>query len=119
MRQSILRLGSVMLFALGIAIAGSSAANAESLMKDNMLRSVEGRQSPGTTTDETWPQFLAQCREQQKSAGMGGGGAAPALSSAAPAPAPAAQPTATVAEKTASRCNAEYAANKAAIKASG
>ncbi len=44
----------------------------------------------------------------------------PAPSNAAPAPiAPAPQPTATVVGKTASQCNAEYAANKAAIRAGG
>jgi hypothetical protein len=73
----------------------------------------------GTTNGETWPQFLAQCRAQNKE----GGAAAPASSTFAPAPAPA--PTygqttpAGGGVKTASQCNADYAANKATIRSSG
>ena len=46
----------------------------------------QAAKAAGTTNGETWPQFLAQCREQQKTAGMGGG-TAPAQ----PAPAPSMQ----------------------------
>ncbi len=112
MRQSFLRIGSAALFALGIALAGSSAANAESVMK-MCGDQWKAAKAAGTTNGETWPQFLAQCREQQKSAGMGGG-MAPAPF--APAPTTAQAP---MAGKTASQCNAEYAANKAAIRAGG
>jgi len=101
MRQSVFRTGSAALFALGFALAVPSAANAESVMK-MCGDQWKAAKAAGTTNGETWPQFLAQCREQQKSAGMGGG-TTPAPSNAAPAPiAPAPQPT-----------------NKAAIKASG
>jgi hypothetical protein len=73
----------------------------------------------GTTNGETWPQFLAQCRAQQKA----GGEAAPASSGFVPAPAAPAptygQGAPTAGVKTASECNEEYSANKAAIRASG
>ena len=118
MRQSILRIGSLALLAFGIALAGSSAANAESVIK-MCGEQWQAAKVAGTTNGETSPQFLSQCRSQQKGTGMGGG-MAPAPSSAAPAPvAPAPQPTATAVGKTASQCNAEYAANKAAIRAGG
>ena len=112
MRQSILRIGSAALLAFGIALAGSSAANAESVMK-MCGDQWKAAKAAGTTNGETWPQFLSQCRAQQNSAGMGGG-----MAPAPVAPAPtAAQAPAGV--KTASQCNAEYAANKAAIRAGG
>ena len=113
MRTPFLQLAATAL--IGLAMT-TGAANAQSVMK------VCGEQwkaakAAGTTNGETWPQFLAQCRAQQKS------GAATPGPTAAPAPA-APTPTygqapATAAVKTASQCDAEYAANKAAIKASG
>ncbi len=99
MRQSILRIGSAALLALGIAIAGSSTANAESVMK-MCGDQWKAAKAAGTTNGETWPQFLSQCRAQQNSAGMGGG-MAPAP--VAPAPATAQAP---MAGKTTSQCNA-------------
>jgi hypothetical protein len=93
--------------ALGIALASSGAANAESIMKvcgDEW----QAAKSTGTTSGQTWQQFLKSCRVQHE------GGAAPATAPAAQAaPAPAAT------GKTIAQCDAEYAANKAAIKASG
>ncbi len=112
MRQSILRVGSAALLALGIALPGLSAANAESVMKicGDQWKAAK---AAGTTNGETWPQYLSQCRAQQNNAGMGGG---MAPTSAAPAPTTAQAP---MAGKTTSQCNAEYAANKAAIRAAG
>jgi hypothetical protein len=63
----------------------------------------QAAKAAGTTNGLTWPQFLAQCREQQKSVGMGGGGPPapeapppsmhnrepPTQTGAAPAPVPA------------------------------
>lgn len=93
-------------------LAGTGAANAESVMK---ICGDQWKQAKanGTTNGMTWKDFLAKCREEQK-----GAAAAPA---AAPAPAPAAPaPAATAAAgKSAKQCNEEYAANKDAIKASG
>src|SRR5208337_3160676 len=62
--------------------------NAESVMK-MCGDQWQAAKAAGTTNGETWPQFLAQCREQAASMGSG---AAPAPS-AQPAPAPAAAPT--------------------------
>jgi hypothetical protein len=114
MRQTILRFGSGALFALGIALAGASAANAESVMKQ-CGDQWQAAKTAGTTNGQTWPQFLSQCRAQLKSGAAATAPAAPPAAAPAPAPAPAA--TGTV--KTAKECDAEYAANKAAIKASG
>jgi len=64
---------------IGVTMA-TGAANAESVMKvcgDQW----QAAKAAGTTNGETWPQFLAQCRAQQKS------GAATPAPTAAPAPA--------------------------------
>jgi hypothetical protein len=93
---------------LGIGFASASPADAESVMKACGVQ-WKAAKAAGTTGGLTWPQFLAQCRTRQ-----GGASAAPSTSPAvAPTPAPAA------AGKTASECNRDYAANKAAIKGSG
>jgi hypothetical protein len=94
-------------------LAGTGAANAESVMKVCGDQWKQAKAN-GTTNGLTWKDFLAKCREEQKA-----GAAAPA---AAPPPAPAAAAPAAAAAaggKTAKECNAEYAANKDAIKASG
>jgi hypothetical protein len=72
----------------------------------------------GTTNGETWPQFLKDCRARLASttSAPSQGGFAPAAPAPA-APTPAAPATGYA--KTASQCDAEYAANKAAIRASG
>ena len=107
---------AVFLIALGLVVAGSTSANAQSVMKQCGAQ-WQAAKAAGTTNGLTWPQFLSQCRAQLKA------GAAPPSTAAAPAPAApaptAAQTPATGVGKTASQCNAEYAANKAAIKASG
>ena len=70
----------------------------------------------GTTNGETWPQFLAQCRAQQKA---GAATAAPTVAPTPAAPAPTIGQAPAVGGKTTNECDAEYAANKAAIKSSG
>jgi hypothetical protein len=100
---------------LGIAISGSTAADAQSVMKvcGDQWKTAK---AAGTTNGETWPQFLAQCRAQQNA----GASAAPTAAPAPAAPAPNFGPApASAAVKTASQCDAEYAANRAAIRASG
>jgi hypothetical protein len=73
---------SAMILAGAFALAGTGAANAQSVMKI-CGEQWKAAKAAGTTGGKTWPEFLAQCRTEQKS------GAAPA---AAPAPAPAAAP---------------------------
>ena len=115
MRQSVLRFGSAALVALGIAFAGSISANAESIMKECGAE-WQAAKAAGTTGGQTWQQFLKSCRTQHQGEAQAPA-TAPAAPSAQTAPAPTA-PAAT-AGKTAKECNAEYAQNKAAIKAAG
>ena len=123
MLKSFAGFGAAALIALGVALGGSPAS-AESVMKQ-CGDQWQAAKAAGTTNGETWPQFLSQCRAQLKT-----GAAAPAP--AAPAPSMQTVPTPPVTQsptygqapaagamKTASQCDAEYAANKAAIKASG
>jgi pyruvate/2-oxoglutarate dehydrogenase complex dihydrolipoamide acyltransferase (E2) component len=112
--------GVAAMIALVVGFAGTSG-DAQSVMKQcgDQWRAAK---AAGTTSGQTWPQFLSQCRANLKSAGVGG--AAGPAPSAQPAPAPAPAPTygqapATGVGKTAGQCDAEYAANKAAIRASG
>ena len=115
MLKSFAGFGSAAMIALGIAFAGSTPGHAQSVMKQ-CGNQWQAAKAAGTTIGQTWPQFLAACRANLKAAGPAG----------AAAPAPSAQPAPTTGQapatgvgKTASECNAEYAANKAAIKASG
>ena len=110
MRCSIASFGWAAVIVLGLA-ASASSASAQSVMKvcGDQWKAAK---AAGTTNGETWPQFLAQCRAQQS------GGAAPAPSTYAPTVSPAQAPTAG-GGMTTSQCDAEYSANKAAIKASG
>src|SRR6185437_88360 len=64
--------------AFGLPIAGSTAENAESVMR-TCAAEWKQAQAAGTTGSQTWPQFLAQCRTK------------PGSAAAAPTPAPAAQ----------------------------
>ncbi len=125
MLKSFAGFGAAALIALGVALGGSGA-NAESVMKQ-CGDQWQAAKAAGSTNGQTWPQFLSQCRAQLKT-GMGGG--APTQPAPAPSmqtvPAPPVtqspaygQAPAAGAMKTASQCDAEYAANKAAIRASG
>ena len=83
MRVSFVSLATAATFALGVAIAGSTPANAESVMAACASQWKQA-QAAGTTGGQTWPQFLTQCRASQ-------GAGSPSAATAAPAPAPAAQ----------------------------
>ena len=110
MFKSLAGFGAAAFVALGIALS-AAPASAQSVMKQ-CGDQWQAAKAAGTTNGETWPQFLSQCRAQLKT------GAPAPSSAAAPAPAaPAPAPAATT--KTAKECDAEYAANKAAIRASG
>src|SRR5271165_1451249 len=113
MRLSVLRVGAATVFALVIALAGLSAANAESIMKE-CGSEWEAAKAAGTTNGQTWQEFLKSCRVQHQ-----GGAQAPAAPAAQAAPAPAAPAPTAAAGKSAKECNAEYAGNKAAIRSSG
>ena len=114
MRNSFAGFGCAALFGLGL-IALGSPVNAESVMK-MCGEQWQAAKAAGTTNGETWPQFLAQCRAQQKA---GAATAAPTVAPAPAAPAPTIGQAPAVGRKTTSQCDAEYAANKAAIKSSG
>ena len=112
--------GVAAVVALAVGFAGSSA-DAQSVMKQ-CGDQWKAAKAAGTTNGQTWPQFLSQCRANLKTAGMGG--AAGPATSAQPSPVPAPAPTygqapATGVGKTTGQCEAEYVANKAAIRASG
>jgi hypothetical protein len=115
MRVSLVRLAAGSAIAFALVIGAASTANAQSVMKvcGDQWKTAK---AAGTTNGETWPQFLAQCRTQQT------GAAAPAPTTYAPPAAPpqtyGQAPTAGTGMTT-SQCDAKYAANKAAIKASG
>lgn len=103
--------------ALAVLAGIAGAANAETVMKQ-CGDQWQAAKANGTTNGETWPQFLKQCRAQLASTG---GAAAPpqgGFAPAAPVPAPAQGPS-TGNPKTVAQCDAEYAPNKAAIRASG
>lgn len=94
---------------LALAFGATGTARAESVMQQCAADWKQAKAS-GAANGETWQQFLAQCKTQKKG---GAASATPPAPSAAPV-----QPSAT-SGKTASECNAEYSANKAAIKARG
>jgi hypothetical protein len=108
---------AVTLFAAGIALSEPRSASAQSAMKQ-CGEQWQAAKAAGTTNGETWPQFLKDCRARLASTTSAApqGGFAPAAPAPA-APIPAAPATGSA--KTASQCDAEYAANKAAIRASG
>ena len=80
MRHSFISWLTAAAIAFGLALAGPTAANAQSVMKICASQWKEA-QSAGTTGGQTWPQFLAQCRANQSA------GAAPTSATSAPAPA--------------------------------
>lgn len=106
--------------AMGLIIAsvGVGSATAQSVMKVCGDKWQQAK-AAGTTNGEAWPQFLAQCRAQQRA----GNALAPAPTTYAPGPVAPSPPIYTQApsggSKTVRECDDEYAANKAAIKASG
>jgi hypothetical protein len=85
MRHSLVPLLSAAAIALGFALAGSTAAKAESVMAACASQWKQA-EAAGTTGGQTWPQFLSQCRTRESSA------AQPSSGSFAPAPAPAPPP---------------------------
>jgi hypothetical protein len=85
MRKSFVRLTVSAAILISAALAGSCAANAESVMSV-CAGQWKQAQAAGTTGGETWPQFLAQCKTRQS------GTAQPSSASVAPAPAPAPAP---------------------------
>jgi hypothetical protein len=105
---------------IGVVLALSGAANAESVMK-MCGDQWKAAKAAGTTAGQTWPQFLAQCRTQQPS----GSAAAPAPTTYAPAPTPApttyapepASPTKT--QSVMAVCGAQWKAAKAAGTTNG
>jgi hypothetical protein len=98
--------------ALGIAVIVSSPVSAQSLpygaqpIDEHCRSDWSTREKWGNTMGMTWPQFLTYCRTH----------VGPWNAEGSPGPAPT-QASAT--GRTLSECNAEYAANKVAIKASG
>jgi hypothetical protein len=102
----------VPLIALGTAVVGLSDVSAQSLSfgaqpVDEHCRSDWGtREKWGNTMGMNWPQFLAYCRTHT--------GPWNAEGPLGPAPTEA-----SATGKTVSQCEAEYVANKAAIRASG
>jgi hypothetical protein len=106
------RLIATPFIALVIAVFGSSSADAQSSsvggqpVDEHCRSDWSTREKWGNTMGMTWPQFLQYCRAHQGPWNAEGSlGAAPTQAAAT--------------GKTTSQCNAEYAANKAAIKASG
>jgi hypothetical protein len=117
MRLSMIRAAMVaVVLASPCIVAG--AASAQSVMKVCGDEWKEAK-AAGKTSGETWPQFLAQCRGQQKA----GSAAGPAPTTYAPTPVAPSAPTYVQTRsrglKTVRECDDEYAANKPAIKASG
>ena len=88
MRHSLVPFLTAAAIACGFAFAGSTAANAQSVMKECATQ-WKAAEAAGTTGGQTWPQFLSQCRTRESSAAAQPSGTfAPAP---APAPAPASQ----------------------------
>ena len=87
MHKSLAAFGAAALIALGVAVGGPTAT-ADSGMKQ-CGNQWQAAKAAGTTNGQTWPQFLAKCRAQQKT---GAGTAAPAhaqQTTDGPEPAPA------------------------------
>jgi hypothetical protein len=98
-------IGAVMAFSAAPASAKTAKeCNTEYAAQKDALKAA------GTTKKA----FVASCRAEADTAAPGA-----AAAPAAPAPAPAATADAPTGGKTAKECNADYAANKAAIKAGG
>jgi hypothetical protein len=92
MRVSFVQWTTAAAIALGVAFAGPSNANAQSVMKQ-CGEQWQAAKTAGTTNGQTWPQFLKDCRARLSSATSAppSGGLAPAPPAPAPAPTPAPQ----------------------------
>jgi hypothetical protein len=85
MRSSFVSWLTAAAIAFGLSIAGPTAANAQSVMRE-CASEWKQAQAAGTTGGQSWPQFLAQCRTRH------GAAAAPSSATIAPKPAPAPAP---------------------------
>jgi hypothetical protein len=107
---------SAIVLAGAFGLAGTSAANAESVMKicGDQWKAAK---AAGTTGGKTWPEFLSQCRTDQKGAAAP---AAAAPAAAAPAPAPVAPaPTAAAPQPAAPAATGGRAAHNARMRECG
>src|SRR5579863_5607395 len=116
-RGLLMRIATRFMLAATLAFGMGTAANAETVMKQCGVQ-WQAAKAAGTTSGQTWPQFLKQCRTQLASTGAATSTPQGGFAPAAPATVPS-QGTSTGNQKTAAQCNEEYAANKAAIRASG
>jgi hypothetical protein len=120
---------SAVALATAFGLAGAGSARADNIVRvcGDLWRQAKAQ---GTTKGMTWKDFEEQCREQQKasaSAPSGATASAEPAPAATPSPTPAASSNAApaanakvaAAGKSAKDCNAEYAANKDAIKSAG
>jgi pyruvate/2-oxoglutarate dehydrogenase complex dihydrolipoamide acyltransferase (E2) component len=87
---------SAMILVGAFSLAGTGAADAESVMKicGDQWKAAK---AAGTTNGMVWKDFLAQCRAQQKTAAPGAAPAPTPAAAPAAAPAPAAPPPAAAA----------------------
>ena len=82
MRNSLGSLLTAAAIVFGLAFGGPTAAKAQSVMR-TCASEWKQAQAAGTTSGQTWPQFLARCRTRQSSAAP-----SPSSGSFAPAPPP-------------------------------
>jgi hypothetical protein len=110
MRSTLIQSMMAAAVCLTLAFAGAAPASAQSVMKvcGDQWKAAK---AAGTTGGKTWPEFLSACRAS--------GATATPTAAPAPAPAPTNYAPTSGGVKTAKECDAEYSANKAAIKASG
>ena len=82
---------SALLFAGGLGLASTGAAQAQSIMKQ-CGDDWKAAKANNTTNGMKWPEFLKQCRVQKEGAAAPAAAPAPAPAPLAPAPAPTYQP---------------------------
>jgi hypothetical protein len=90
MRSSFVSWLTAAAIAFGLSVAGSTAANAQSVMRE-CASEWKQAQAAGTTGDQSWSQFLAQCRKRQGAARVPSSATIAPAPTPAPAPAPASQ----------------------------
>jgi hypothetical protein len=111
-----MRVATRLAVAVAVLVGMAGAANATTVMKQ-CGDQWQAAKANGVANGQTWPQFLKQCRAQLASTE---GASAPSQASFAPAaPAAPTQSAPTGYANTTAQCDADYAANKAAIRASG